>query len=159
MSEAAELLSQLREVRLPDPPVEVSIVPGALSATVIIMALLTLAIVWWKRRHRWITFVERELTNYQTMRPDVALCEMAKLLKRIVMTHKSKPSISTLSGDDWLDELDSFFSTDFFTAGEGRLFGRSLYQSPIPDTNSNRDLITDLSQSIGKLVKRRRWRW
>ncbi len=55
-----------------------------------------------------------------------------------------------LQGPAWLDRLDGLFATDFFTRGDGVVFGEALYR-PLEDTD-----VDAVETTLRRLLKRRR---
>lgn len=74
-----------------------------------------------------------------------SLQQTAVLLKRIALTTGGRESTQHLSGEPWLKHLDKLFATDFFTLGDGRVFGTALYQANV---SAKDNVLTDLKQLI-----------
>jgi len=126
MSEASELLATLRDVGEPPPPEGVP--PALVLANVVLLALVLGVAVWRRRRRRraWLEAALARILHARGRPPEVARLELAQVLRR-VMRHRQGPHVDALQGDAWLARLDATFGGDWFTRGEGRAFGDSLY--------------------------------
>ena len=145
--DTAALLAQLRDIHLPPAPAEPSVWP---SVVAILLFASSLILFLLKRRHRtasWSDEAIKELDEIQNMHPDCAVHRTAALLKRIVLTHDS--SVRHQTGEQWLHSLDHFFRTDYFSRGNGRLFGHTLYT----DTEAAPET---LYRDIQKLIRKRK---
>jgi hypothetical protein len=80
-----------------------------------------------RRRHSVRQTALNALKLSRTESPDRRLLLQAKLLRDIVRQLQGDAA-ARLSGDAWLQQLDTTFKTSFFTAGEGRLYLESLYR-------------------------------
>ncbi len=148
--DTAQLLAQLKDIHLPEAPVAPSLWPLYVFIVLLFLALGVYAL----RRSRSSTNWQREaldnLADIQQRSPQTALQQTAILLKRIAITHDNHPSVKRLSGDRWLQYLDQFYRTDFFSKGEGQVFGDALYRSSTSANNT-------LYKGLKRLIKRRKW--
>lgn len=148
--DATQLLEQLRDIHQPAPPSEPAIWPIAIALLIIGTAIVALILRHWKRRQRsWLSAALQELDSIQHHANSTARLHTAELLKRIVLTHDNNADIRKLHGNAWLRHLDQFFKTRFFSEGDGRIYGDTLYQ---PNTNIDSALIY---KKLRKLIKRR----
>ena len=145
--DTAALLAQLRDIHLPPAPAEPSVWPSVAAILLFASALILFLLKKHRRKASWSDEAIKELNNIQNMQPDCAVHRTAALLKRIVLTHD--PSVRHQTGEQWLRSLDHFFSTDYFSRGNGRLFGHALYtDTPAPPEK--------LYQDIQKLIRKRK---
>jgi len=99
-----------------------------------------------RSKNSWVKQAIGELDDIQQGEESRAAQRTAELLKRVVITHDKGKEVKHLSGEDWIHYLDSFFSTRFFTEGDGRIFGFDLYRP-------NHNLKPDIYKSIKKLIR------
>ena len=147
--DTAELLSQLKGIHLPVAPVAPDLKPVYLSLALCVIALLVFLFRRYRRTGSWHTEALIALKTIQRGSPPDALPRIATLLRRIALTEDNHPEVRHLHGDNWLGYLDIFFQTDFFSNGDGRIFGDALYRS---SPRIAGQMYTDLE----KLIKRRK---
>ncbi len=148
--DTTELLAQLKGVHLPEAPVPADLWPVVLSLAVCAIALLVFAIkhIHVKRTwHRTALDTLAIIDKRSRHQPYNSLQQTAVLLKRISLTTDERKTVKHLTGDAWLRHLDTFFSTNYFTCGNGRIFGSALYQV-------NTTAETTVLSEIEKLIKR-----
>ncbi len=151
-ADTAELLSQLRDIHLPVAPVEPPIWPALLAAGLVVaISALLLQRYLLRDRRQMITHALTELDRIENQSPADATTQVASLLKRFVITHDAQTR--QLSGDDWLQCLDHFFATRYFSAGAGRIFGATLYSQREGNDVSRSDYAT-----LRRLIRSRLWR-
>lgn len=146
----SELLAQLKGNHLPDPPDAPELWPVYLSFTIcllVISAFLIRTIKTTRRRNRHAL---NHLNAIKKASGDDSMQQLAALLKRIVLTEKPDQALRQIHGEPWLEYLDDFFHTNFFSAGEGRAFGDAIYQSQQLPSEA-------LYKKLHELIKRRRW--
>lgn len=140
------LLAQLKGIQLPEAPVSPSLWPLYLCLAVCAAALVVFAIRHYKRKRTWHRPALKKLKEIQRGSTAESLQQTAVLLKRIALTEGNREAIQHLNGERWLQYLDRFFNTDYFSSGNGRIFGNALYQ---PDAFADQNLHNDL----GRLIK------
>lgn len=151
MSDSAEILSQLRDIRTPEMFEEPALWPALLCIAVLVFAIAYLLRRYVNHRSRWARDASREIKKFQLQPPHQAIQGFATVLKRTMLHLHPEPHYRTMHGDAWLALLDGEFSTDFFTRHEGRLFGDVLYQKQAV-TIEQRDLI---ARRLCQLLNRR----
>lgn len=149
--DTATLLAQLKDIHLPAAPDAPNLWPVYLSLAVCAAALFVFATRLLKKRRTWTAEALASLNSIKQQQH--ALQKAAVLLKRIALTvadnnHQSVHSIKQLHGDEWLAYLDTFYNTDFFSRGAGRIFGDALYEK---ESRADEQLFHQLEQ----LIKRR----
>lgn len=148
--DATQLLALVKDIHLPAAPAAPAIWPMLLTATVILIAIAALIFSRYQKRSTWASQARAELKEIEQQRNPQALEQTASLLKRIALTNDQRNIVKHLSGDNWLRYLDHFFNTRYFTEGDGKVFGKALYEK---DTQAP----DDLYQNLRKLVNRRKW--
>ena len=127
MADTTTLLEQLRDVQQPLPPEGVSL--WLIEANIVIAGFI-LALLWYRRQKKkrgWRKQLIKDLRLARQKPPNEAISIAATLLRQLMLFRGHK--IQTLSGDAWLQELDTQFETQWFTQGQGRAFGDALYQA------------------------------
>lgn len=128
MNDTSELLSQLRDIKIPPAPPEPALWPIMLSIVLLVLVAMTLIYHRSKKRTSWKTQALHELEQLEQLPSTEIPLRSAKLLKRIALTHQPTDEVRKLRGEPWLNYLDSFYATDFFTKGSGRIVAQ-LYAS------------------------------
>lgn len=143
--DTAELLAELKDIHLPPAPDTPETWPMIVS--VVVCTLFIVAWLWRRHRntHHWHTQALQPLKQLRQLPANVAAPETARLLKRIALTHDNHRQVRQLHGDSWLRYLDRFFNTDFFSRGNGRVFGNALYQ---PDIQIDAGVYDELQRLI-----------
>lgn len=150
-SDTTELLAGLKGIHLPPPPAAPDLWPVALSIIVCGFALLFFIIRYYRQQNSWHHHALSTLSKLQQQAPADALHQTASLLKRATLTEKSNITTKHLNGQPWLQYLDNFFNTNYFTSGDGQVFGERLYKPGATLTTNN-------YRELKKLIKRHRWR-
>lgn len=144
MSKTETLLSALRDIQEPAAPESLSL--WLIAANVIL--IMVLAMLYFLRKNRlqegWRRESRREILRAKETEPQQGVVLLAKLLRKIVI-HRTN-NHSALQGDAWLNELNTLFSTQWFTEGEGRVFGTALYQKTVLSP-------TDLNSASNKILQ------
>ncbi len=144
MNNSDNILSQLRDIRVPAVP-EASPISALLVITgILALAFLSLLFVTLllNRRKSWLRqnvielrqFKNRIESDGEAPQMEEELAALAASLKRYVtrlQLPKERNAVSALTGPAWLDFLDHTFATRYFTTGHGRLFGNALYTGEI----------------------------
>lgn len=127
-----DLLSQLKDIHLPD---KVSVWPltiGWYLLFIIFIALVGLMIfLWYKniKKHHLKKIVLQRLNELQECTPNHAIAEeLSMLLRRSALATFPRKQVASLHGEDWLNFLDKTADTDEFTKGAGRLLIVFPYQ-------------------------------
>jgi hypothetical protein len=119
------------------------------------LLLLTLLIWWWIRRRqlyplgRWQQDARRQLmrlrrrVNKEPAKPIAG--ELSELLRRIAITRCGREHTASLTGEMWLDWLQSNDSTGFPWREKGRLLLELPYAPPTRETDSVR--LTELIEA------------
>jgi len=144
--DTTELLAQLRGIHMPQAPAEPQSWPLVVAAAVITVALLLYLSSRFRDNITWAKEASLELEHIRHTENLQGLQSMAVLLKRIVITHDHSSEVKHLSGDKWLRYLDEFFSTQYFTQGDGQIFGTAQYQK-------HQQLNPETYKTINALIK------
>jgi len=146
--DTTELLAQLRGIHIPEAPAEPHIWPVILAVAVLALVSLGFIIAYMRGRTSWYKQANRELENIKRKDNTQAVQNTAVLLKRIAITHDEQPGVKHLHGEKWLHYLDSFYSTNYFSKGDGQVFGDAQYRSP-------QSLKPEVFAEIKRLIRRK----
>lgn len=131
---AADPLTQLRDIHLPEPVSWWPPAPGwwvvaLLALAAIILLLLFSRNRWLRNQYRRAALHELEnLTNIPQGDQKLLLEEMSAILRRVAMHAYGRNEVAPLSGNRWLTFLDRTGGTDQFTQGMAKILGSGLYQ-------------------------------
>lgn len=144
-------LSALRDIHTPPVPEGLSVWPvvAGIAAFVILAALVLWLVL--RAKQRWAADLKQDLSRLGASEPQIALAEAAALLRRAALA-RFGAAATKAQGDTWLAMLDRLFRTSFFSSGDGRIFGASLYE-PVQPKTSVGEILADLK----RLASRREW--
>lgn len=153
MSDKAALLATLADVQ--EPPAPEQGTPILLVACVALMLAIALVVTWRWYRHRnhWRREALHALRQTHSSGQGDPLQEMAIVLRRIARL-RSGEQTSQLHGQPWLEALDRCFDTQWFTQGDGKVFGHALYAPAASEPIDPRPLSRTLDRLIRKLPAR-----
>lgn len=146
MADTSTLLEQLRDVQQPLPPEGV---PLWLIIANVSIAIFILALLWYRRQKKtggWRKQLLKDLRRARQQPPTDAVNIAATLLRQLMLFRGH--NIQTLSGDAWLHELDKQFDTQWFTQGQGHVFGDALYQSGVAESQNIPLVLSELESLI-----------
>ncbi len=124
------LLDQLRDII---PPPDPGIWPPAIGwwLLAIMMVLLPLGFRYllnlMRQRHARQN-ITRDISQAATLQPEQAAIRLSILMRTVAMSRFPHSSVAGLTGEDWLNFLDSSGETDQFTQGPGRLLITAPYE-------------------------------
>lgn len=144
MSKTESLLSALRDIQEPVAPESLSL--WLIAANIVLIVILAMFYFLRKNRlqERWRRESRREIQRAKNTKPQQGIVLLAKLLRKIAIHRNNNPR--DLQGDAWLNELNTLFSTRWFTEDEGRVFGTALYQKTVLSP-------TDLNSASNKILQ------
>ncbi|GAV20116.1 hypothetical protein MMIC_P1078 [Mariprofundus micogutta] len=145
---ATDPLAELRDIHMPDP---VSWWPPAPGWWLLFICtiLLTGLVIWWWRKHdaarnqplivsysrdQVLAAAMQELNRLEPatgVDDNTVVADLSALLRRIAMQladEKEQQLVAGLSGEAWLNWLDSQWQQDSFCLGEGRLLLDAPYR-------------------------------
>ena len=147
---------ELADIHLPASPSAWPPAPGWWITSVLIVALLAMAILKFlrfralKRQQQYtlqaLTSLEEELLKAKSTK---ALAEMNILLRRLALTYFPRKKIASLTGAEWLKFLDESGHTTNFSKGAGQILADVPYLKHIPDSAD----LNGLSEAVKKWVK------
>jgi len=107
-------LDQLKDIHLPDP---ISIWPLGLGWWVVIVLVIgvVLLTIWWVKKNQWKRLAKRQLLSYEPMANVDYYYQMNRSLKQIAV-QRFGSKCAQLSGQRWLEFLDSQFKEPLFTS-------------------------------------------
>ena len=145
----SDLLAQLRDVREPLPPEGVPL--WLILANVAVIGLILTLLLYRRhnRRFGWRKRIIEELQQARLQPPEQAIFSAAQLLRRLLLYRGS--TVQTCSGNSWLQQLDKHFQTQWFTQGDGRVFGNSIYQPGVLSQAATMTLFDDIEALIRTL--------
>jgi len=154
MTDATELLQDLKDIHEPVAPATSSALLLALMALFGVLVLLGVLGYFLWRRKALNRMLQQELALIGKSHHQRRLHQLAVWLRR-VMHHLHGDSINQLQNDQWLDSLNKTFSTNYFSEGRGSVFGLTLYQlnqskqpGSYPDTQQ---ICSDLHKLVGRV--------
>ncbi len=155
MSDAAELLLDLKDIHEPVAPATSSALLLGLFSLMVILAMLGLIAYFIWRRNTLNRILQQELAQIGEQKHEHALHQLAVLLRR-TMHYLHGDSINQLQNEQWLALLDKTFTTNYFSEGRGSVFGETLYQPHQRNTQpassaDTKQLCRDLHKLIGRI--------
>lgn len=126
---------QLRDIHLPDSSLWWPPAPGWwLLALLLLIAFILLPWLIRLLKHRSLRALS--LQQLKQLRQAVkegqsekaALRELSALMRRILITHRGRENIASMSGDDWLAQIEQLAPTDVFSAQQLQLLSHERYR-------------------------------
>ena len=127
----------LRDIHLPDPIGWWPLAPGWWGVLVLLILLIGI-LVYVIRRRRRITPIKLALAELARIEADANMPAVQKvqalsiLMKRFVLSLRSREEVAGLAGQDWMKLMDQLFNTDQYTQGAGRYLAESPYRRELP---------------------------
>lgn len=153
MATMPDPLDALHPMRLPSPPpsslvetIGIGVAAGVLAALLLAGALALFAV--WRRRGAPSREALLKLDSARRLAPAERVCAHAAVLRHYAVA-TAGADVGHLQGPDWLDRLDRLFATDFFSRGEGAVFGEALYR-PLQDID-----VDAVEATLRRLLRRR----
>ncbi|MCO4319329.1 DUF4381 domain-containing protein [Phyllobacterium sp. 21LDTY02-6] len=135
MADTADPLNALQAIRLPAVPASllweqmaVALLAGAITAIIIQMALA------YRNRRKAASLEQRfiaAIDEVESLGDDERLAAQASLMRGYVKI-VAGDGAARKQGEDWLEELDNLFRTEFFRKGNGRVLLDGLYSRQPP---------------------------
>lgn len=154
MATMPDPLDALRPMRLPSAPpsslvetIGLGVAVGVLAALLLAGALALFAA--WRRRSAPSREALSKLDRARRLAPAERVCAHAAALRHYVAATVGMDA-GRLYGPDWLDRLDRSFATDYFSRGDGAVFGEALYR-PLRDID-----VDALEATLRRLLRRGR---
>lgn len=140
---------QLRDIHMPADPVFWPPAPGWWLVAIVVFALLILGgIKGWRlikihqQRVRILKLLERlEQATTDSKTPEF-LGQLSVLLRRLALMRYPREQIASLTGDDWLQFLDTSGGNGQFLRGPGRLLADGPYLRKKPDSMDTTALVS-----------------
>lgn len=145
-------LAQLRDIHFPHaigawPPA-----PGWWIAAVLLIALvagLIFLLVKWIRRNRYRKLALQQLAKLNQKNPGQYLQQLNQLLKQTALAAQPRQEIAGLSGQHWLQFLDSSGNTQHFCEGAGKILADGPYSPAVENINTS-----ELTEIVQQWIKR-----
>ena len=161
MTDATELLAQLRDVQTPPAPAQAPVWPALLAVLLLTTFAVTAFVIWYRRRLSGLNWYRTRLEKIRTYSSADQTTACAALLRSYAIgcsDASQQQATGQLTGDAWLQHLDTLLGTTFFSDGNGRVLGRSLYQPPQAIENGS-DATSLIDAIDGLLRRQQRWRY
>jgi len=149
----------LRDIHLPD---AVSWWPPAIGWW-ILLAVILLSIYFIPKLYRWLTFIPlHKVTNeaflkiedeYRQHQDNTQLAQsLSKLLRQISMTYHGREKVAHLTGEKWVDSLNTLTEKDYFSSELKNIIIHAPYQK---NNNIDTTELLDVTQQwINALPKK-----
>lgn len=148
MNQTEQILAQLRDVQLPTAPEGVSVWLMIATLAMLLLILPGLYRRVHRTREQWRRDALFEIRRARSMDPAAATLALAKLLRQIRLYRDRDVADDSRHT---LNDLDTLFSTHWFTQAEGQIFGNALYQPHQLSEAELQALCKTLEQLIRKL--------
>ena len=124
----ANTISKLRDIHMPSD--FESVTPIIISMLGCICALIIFrSIIYYNSLYPVRIKALKSLKDSRVLIPNERLIAQSRLLREVAQSVDKETSF--LYGEAWLEQLDRIFKTNFFSKGEGKIFGTELYQKDI----------------------------
>ena len=147
VSDPAALLASLRDIHLPEQTGSV-LPPGPLLLAGGGLLLLAMLGVYFARKRGtadWRQVAQREISVIRQQMPNASATETlaacSRLLRRVCMALAPRSEVAAMTGEPWLELLDSLHQSSEFSHGPGRALVDEPYRRPDTpgSTNTARD--------------------
>ena len=164
MNPDTDPLAQLRDITLPDGVSWWPLAPGWWILLFLIVIAFWLLWRWlrYRKADRWrneaLLELEtlRDLANHH-QNNSLVLESTSALYRRLALLMEPRHEIASLTGQAWLEKLDSLSGNRFFTEGEGRILESAVWQKPEELQSLNTvPLLDSLENFIQVTVQRRK---
>jgi hypothetical protein len=126
MIDHTDLVERMRDIHYP--PFKQDLYILLFAGTGIACAIsITMAIIYYSKGR--VSSISGALQSLDAARPlpsDERIVAYAHIIRTLVASLDGKDL--SLTGEEWLNKLDRTFKTDFFSSGNGRIFGDNLYR-------------------------------
>ena len=160
-----ELLAELKDVHLPEPPSLWPLAPGWWVLGLLnVLAVIYLCYKFFFRKpeqpatpagnNSWRASALREHRRLEAMlnegvSADQIVSDTSVLLRRIALARRSHESVASVQHDEWLKLLDELSNTDQYSHGVGRLLLEHPYQKNLQlEPQQLSDLLGLVQQTI-----------
>lgn len=126
MIDHTDLVERMRDIHYPPFKQDLYILLFA-GAGIACAISITMAIIYYSKGR--VSSISGALQSLDAARPlpsDERIVAYAHIIRTLVASLDGKDL--SLTGEEWLNKLDRTFKTDFFSSGNGRIFGDNLYR-------------------------------
>ena len=140
----ADTIAKLRDIHLP--PAQgitttiIITILGCMGAIILFKSIIYFSFYTYPIRRTALD----SLKNSRILNPSDRLAAQSRLLR--VVARSIDENLSFQTEAEWLEKLDNIFATKFFTNGQGRVYGQSLYQK------ANHPPVDNLDQELENLL-------
>lgn len=143
-ADPAALLASLRDIHLPEQSGS-ALPPGWVLVAVGALLLLAMLAVYFARKRRtpdWRQIAQQEMTVIKQQMPRAGATDTvtacSRLLRRVCMALAPRTEVAAMTGEPWLELLDSLHNSREFSEGPGRALADQPYRRPDnPDSSNN----------------------
>jgi len=129
---------ELRDIHLPDASLWWPPAPGWWLLA-LLLVLLVPALLWLRRRLRDRPLSRLSLREFELIRQAHAggqsagatINQIARLLRRILISYRGREAHAASTGEDWLAELEQLAPRQAFSAAQRQLLTRDRYQAKV----------------------------
>jgi len=134
VSQPPDLLSQLRDIHMPEPISWWPLTPGWFVLAGLVLCAGGIGFFYWHSKRRttplmralmlieYIQQQQEQDSNYNSLIP------LSELIRRVALSRFKRAQVAHLYGHDWLVFLDKTGNTTLFTQGHGQCLADGPYQ-------------------------------
>ena len=126
MIDHTDLVERMRDIHYPPFKQDLYILLSAGAGIACALCIAKAIVHYSKGRSSCISGALQSLDAARPLPSDERIVAYAHIIRALVTSLDSKDR--SLTGEEWLNKLDRTFKTDFFSSGNGRIFGDNLYR-------------------------------
>ncbi len=126
MIDHTDLVERMRDIHYPPFKQDLYILLSAGAGIACALCIAKAIVHYSKGRASCISRALQSLDAARPLPSDERIVAYAHIIRTLVASLDGKDR--SLTGEEWLNKLDRTFKTDFFSSGNGRIFGDNLYR-------------------------------